>query len=389
MTYFFVLGNNTELSRAELDAVNNREGWGFTFQHISESISFGDTSKDFKPTEAINLFGGIIKIGRILESVSTIEDIPSVALEELPQEGKVFFGLSTYAAGGEIKSVQKKEKNIGMSIKKALKEAGLSARYVTSKEDVLSSVVVETNKLLTKGGEVVMCVLKDGVTIGITEAVQPFEKFGERDYGRPARDSFSVMLPPKLALMMVNFLQLPKEAVVLDPFCGSGTILQESLLVGYTNCIGTDISDKAIKDTHANLEWLKEDVNVETKTVQVKKCDVKNLDECVEKNIQGIVTEPFLGPPLRGKESTDFIRNIYNDLDKLYAVSVQQFSKVCTKEARLVIVVPLLNEQKFEWPEFFSEIESAGFKRTDTGSLVYAREGQHIKRIIMVFQKNA
>ncbi|MBT6034273.1 MAG: hypothetical protein HOH01_01655, partial [Candidatus Jacksonbacteria bacterium] len=63
MTYFFVLGNNTELSRAELDAVNNREGWGFTFQHISESISFGDTSKDFKPTEAINLFGGIIKIG--------------------------------------------------------------------------------------------------------------------------------------------------------------------------------------------------------------------------------------------------------------------------------------------------------------------------------------
>ncbi|MBT6757839.1 MAG: hypothetical protein HOA84_05905, partial [Candidatus Jacksonbacteria bacterium] len=63
--------------------------------------------------------------------------------------------------------------------------------------------------------------------------------------------------------------------------------------------------------------------------------------------------------------------------------------KVCTKEARLVIVVPLLNEQKFEWPEFFSEIESAGFKRTDTGSLVYAREGQHIKRIIMVFQKNA
>ena len=123
MTYFFVLGNNTELSRAELDAVNNREGWGFTFQHISESISFGDTSKDFKPTEAINLFGGIIKIGRILESVSTIEDIPSVALEELPQEGKVFFWIKYLRCWRRDKVCSEKRKEHRNEYKKGIKRS--------------------------------------------------------------------------------------------------------------------------------------------------------------------------------------------------------------------------------------------------------------------------
>lgn len=389
MKYFFVLGNNTELSRAELESVNNREGWGMVLKHISESVSFGETSKEFKSAESIGMLGGTIKVGRILESVTQIEDIPSVALEELPRAGKVFFGLSTYAAGGEIKKIQQKETNIGMSIKKVLKEAGLSARYVTSKESVLSSVVVETNKLLTQGGEVVLCVMNDGINVGITEAVQPFKKFGERDYGRPARDSLSGMLPPKLALMMVNLLEQPKEAVLLDPFCGSGTILQEALLAGYKNSIGTDISDKAIKDTHANLEWLNEELKIETKTVKVKKCDVKHLAECVESTVQGVVTEPFLGPPLGGKESSSFIQNVYLDLDELYAISMQQFAKVCASEARVVIVVPLLLGQEFNWPEFMKEVDSCGFERINSSELIYAREGQHIKRIIMVFQKKA
>ena len=82
-----------------------------------------------------------------------------------------------------------------------------------------------------------------------TEAVQPFEQFSARDFGRPGRDDLSGMLPPKLAIIMINLAQTPLNSILLDPFCGSGTILSEAVLLGYTNLIGTDISEKAIADS--------------------------------------------------------------------------------------------------------------------------------------------
>lgn len=44
--------------------------------------------------------------------------------------------------------------------------------------------------------------------------------------------------------------------VILDPFCGSGTILTEAMLINYKNLIGADISPKAINDTKKNIEWI-------------------------------------------------------------------------------------------------------------------------------------
>ena len=95
-------------------------------------------------------------------------------------------------------------------------------------------------------------------------AVQPFEEFGARDYARPSRDDLSGMLPPKLAKIMINLAQAKENSLILDTFCGSGTILQEALIMGYLNLIGFDSSPKAIKDSQANLEWLadKYDLNI-------------------------------------------------------------------------------------------------------------------------------
>src|SRR5205823_3602162 len=87
-------------------------------------------------------------------------------------------------------------------------------------------------------------------------AVQPFEQFSARDFGRPGRDDLSGMLPPKLAIIMINLAANDTISVLLDPFCGSGTILSEALLLGYKNLIGSDISEKAVADTKTNLDWI-------------------------------------------------------------------------------------------------------------------------------------
>ena len=89
--------------------------------------------------------------------------------------------------------------------------------------------------------------------------MQPFKDLSRLDFGRPARDDFSGMLPPKLAQIMINLAQVQNpEALIIDPFCGSGTILSEALLMGYKDLLGSDISPKAIADTYKNISWIKD-----------------------------------------------------------------------------------------------------------------------------------
>jgi len=64
--------------------------------------------------------------------------------------------------------------------------------------------VVEQNKLIESGIEFCLIVDKNRVFLGKTLVVQPFKDLSKRDFGRPARDDHSGMIPPKLAQMMIN-----------------------------------------------------------------------------------------------------------------------------------------------------------------------------------------
>ena len=49
----------------------------------------------------------------------------------------------------------------------------------------------------------------------------------------------------------------PRNALLLDPFCGTGVVLQEALLMGY-DVYGTDLEPRMIDYSGANLDWLSE-----------------------------------------------------------------------------------------------------------------------------------
>src|SRR6185503_11866116 len=93
--------------------------------------------------------------------------------------------------------------------------------------------------------------------------VQDIEAYGARDQARPARDARVGMLPPKLAQIMLNLSAGPLRAStddltrlrVLDPCCGTGVILQEALLMGYS-VMGTDIEPRMTEYSKRNLKWL-------------------------------------------------------------------------------------------------------------------------------------
>ncbi len=62
---------------------------------------------------------------------------------------------------------------------------------------------------------------------------------------------------------------------ILDPFCGSGTILQEAMLLGFKNIYGSDKDKRAIANSKENINWLKKEYklsnSIKYKTNKCKK----------------------------------------------------------------------------------------------------------------------
>lgn len=392
--YFFILGNNKALSVAELlaalDLKNSRL--------ISPELLFWETESEIVPENLIKRLGGVIKIGVFLDKITETKSHKDALLPLLGailtnnirdnHEGKFCFGVSVYGESF-LKSF-----NIGLELKKNLKEKGISSRLVTSRDSQLSSVVVTQNKLIKKGVELVL--IKDGgeILLGKTLAVQPFKDLSKRDYGRPARDDESGMIPPKLAQIMLNLAEIESDqAIILDPFCGSGTILMEAALLGYENLAGTDLSPKAVADTKENLAWLKDQYDLKFKTNIFLKNATKLAESFKENSVDAVITEPYLGPQ-RGWHD---LKEVSRELESLYGAALKEFAKILKPHGRVVMIWPSFFGSKPISPDYYqfkivSPIpkewpDCSKLKLSPRNTLIYGRPGQKVFREIVILEK--
>lgn len=398
MKYFFVLGNNPGLSAAEIAAVFGAED---KMQLLPGGILFLENpAADMK--KMIRRLGGTIKVGTVMaeanrhrnqEVKEKILKMIETDLAEKSSEGKYCFGFSYYGRSGFPIFP------IGLEIKKTLKQKGLSCRLVTSREKTLSSVVVEQNNLTTRGMEIVLIEEAETIYICKTEAVQAFKELSFRDFGRPERDDLSGMIPPKLAQIMINLSRAKAEdSTLLDPFCGSGTVLMEAALIGFKNIIGSDLSEKAIDDTKKNTEWLKKTFPSSVFDLELFKISATEISQKIKPNsVDAIVSEPYLGPQ-RGKHNP---HQVAAELEKLYSAALREFKKILKPNGRIVMIFPVraegtrpdfhfLNPNLDGWqvvnplPEGLQE----KLHTTRRGTIVYGRPGQKVYREIVVLKKN-
>ncbi len=377
LNYWFVLGREPLLSAAEIAAIFKSTNYQIEPPLLKISIPELNTEAT---AVLMKRLGGTIKIGvEMAESLSESELLDAIATELHTVEGKIHFGISLYEkVEPGAKSRSRGEQLIdtvyqwGKEIKRRLKEAELSVRHVYNREAILSSVTVEKNGLTKRGREFLICQDDGGdgrgrkfsaptpsVTYSLakTLAVQPFEAFGARDFGRPGRDDLSGMLPPKLALMMLNIATKSpgvgtdcNPSLLLDPFCGSGTILTEAMLLGYTKLIGSDVSEKAIEDSRKNVEWVQGNWKLETRNwgSELFQSDIKNISQKITPaSIDSIVTEPYLGKPLKGNELPEQLMAQKDELKKLYLESFQQFFTILKPGGRVVFVIPRFRTNHF------------------------------------------
>lgn len=363
--YILILGNNPDLSIAEIKALYPEiEILNKTNHYLHVKLA------GFDSLEAINQLGGTIKIGRVI-SHEIDQDLMIDEITAHKTESKVNYGLSFY---------ESKPTKIGMEIKKALKAEGISSRLVTSKEKVLSSVIVKKNKVVE-----FMIFQK---VLAVTTAVQDFEEYGKRDYGRPKSDAHSGMLPPKLARIMINLSNAKKDETILDPFCGSGTILTEALSLDYKNLIGSDLSLKACEDTKDNIDWLNNEYHITDAKFQLYNINADQLSSKIKPAaIDAIITEPYLGPTIRDDEKENHIFKIISGVASIYLKAFTEFKNVLKPDAMVIIVMPFwhLSDREFRLG-IENKISHLGYKRIDRGNLIYRRREQKVWRQIEIWQ---
>ena len=239
MKYLAVLGRQPEISIAELEAL-------FTdVQQVSDNLSIISLREAPEICNfSINRLGGTLKLATKLEIK------PLDYLKNLPA-GKITLGISDYTNNASRKSAQ----NEALKLKKILVRLGRSVRVVENREPTLSTATSLHNGLSGKNERKIELIKTEQGWYRVI-GVQDIDAYTRRDQKRPARDAKVGMLPPKLAQILINLCgPLKPGSTILDPFCGTGVVLQEALLMGY-RAYGTDISERMVEYTKRNTEWL-------------------------------------------------------------------------------------------------------------------------------------
>lgn len=425
--YAFVLGRVYTLSLAEVFFYFQNHNWSLKIIDLSTEVLVIETEQPLEVAKIQRELGGVVKILKVIDEVQKKEtDYVNFALQHYfkpsklkrdflgQAKGKIQFGISVYLLDPTLK-VFGEPKRLGMFIKRAMQDAGSSIRLVLPQFNglALASVVVTHNNLLSKGAEICVLVSPTKLYVAKTLTVQDFEDYGRRDYQRPVRDDKQGMIPPKVAQIMVNFCGAKPGATLLDPFCGIGTIVQEGVLQGY-KMLGTDINPLAISGSEKNLEWFRNRYKLPKGKFHVEVSDVAQVSKVVENlkqvgafpQIDGIVTEGYLGPMYTEFPTLDEIKTNFSDLIKLYTKAFQDYSKFLSKNSKVVMCLPAYkkgdNYTKLENLDFIKEIgynlvdlipnnlaASLPFlKLTDRGTAIYDRKDQIVAREIIIFQKN-
>ena len=363
-------------------------------------------------TEKINVshFGSILKTGRVVFEVNSTDwhDVSKKITQIFERDftdfsGKITLGISSYGLKIRANEISK----TGTIIKHKLKNHGVSVRIIPSKTVALSTAISHNNKLGLSEKKIEILAVRGGkkTIVALSEGAQNITSYAKRDQNRPKRDTFVGMLPPKLAQTMLNLgagenqpqiqalfggknFEIPE--IILDPFCGTGTVLQEALLKGF-EVNGTDLSEKMIEFSKENSEWFLRQFKPHGKIGKIYQADATDEKWSFAKNLSTVVCETYLGqpfsaPPLPKKleEVREICNRIISNFLKNLATQIPDGTQIC-------IAVPAWKTQNGDFShlplvDFLNELgyNRREFMRVKPQDLIYYREDQVVARELLV-----
>jgi tRNA G10 N-methylase Trm11 len=176
--------------------------------------------------------------------------------------------------------------------------------------------------------------------LGATTFVPDVREFQKRSNERPVVSS-QISISSRLAKLLLNLSGAKKGELMLDPFCGSGTILSEALSAGI-NCIGVDRDRNRVENSRQNLEWLSKSLKT-TASYTLKVGDSTNLERVMGgTQADAIVTEPILLPRIEVAPTLEKAKKLIRNSSRLYSDALYSMATSVRKGGRLVVVAPSL-----------------------------------------------
>ncbi|MFX0076081.1 MAG: TRM11 family SAM-dependent methyltransferase [Candidatus Hermodarchaeota archaeon] len=236
------------------------------------------------------------------------------------------------------------------------------------------------------------------------------------DEERPFKE-FKSAISPKLALIMLNFLNLFEEREkkkILDPFVGNGTIVLFALIEEF-QVYGSDIDNGKVSNTLRNLNWLISELEEPIPYLfneRIKQTDITKLSSIFkQEQFDGIVSEPELGPFYNREPYYIEIKELINlKLKPIFEATFKEAYKVLKPKSRISIVAPLfktidggdlsINIEEIAIRHNFTLIplldlnrianksnQKLQFQQKHVRTMIDAKKGQIVKRKIYVFEK--
>lgn len=382
-----LLGRQPALSMAELECLYGDKAvrWFSDTTALVNSPSF-----DFER------LGGSQKAGLVVsELFGDWKHVSQTIVEAYSKSwsghiGKITLGISAYGFPITAREVQK----TGVTLKLKLKKSGTSLRLIPNNEPALNTATSHHNKLGLSDNHVELLVIRassGNVVIAESVGAQNITALAARDQARPKTDAFVGMLPPKLARMMVNMIGShsndASQSTILDPFCGTGVVLQEAALLGYP-VYGTDLSEKMVDYSQQNLTWLSEKYRIQT-IMSVEHGDAMTYRW--RDPIHAVVSEAYLGQPFSAPPSPAKLIEVKKTCNYIVSEFLKNLAAQIAPGTRLCLAVPAWrdNQGTFTHLPFIHALNKLGYARMPLVTvrheqLVYYRETQVVARELLV-----
>ncbi|NCU29700.1 hypothetical protein EOM60_03760 [Candidatus Saccharibacteria bacterium] len=384
--FIAILGRQPEISVAELEAVFGKQNVA-AYRNIA---TVNTASLD------INRLGGTIKSGEIIQRLSAIDaqknnfrlvsDYIIKHYHELwkNSDNKITLGISAYQLNISPRDIQK----IGLQLKILLKKDEVSLRLIPNDQSTLSTATSHNNRLGLSSNKVELIIAKTSpieIVIAESRGAQNITAYTRRDHEKPYRDAFIGMLPPKLAQIMINLAHV-ENGFILDPFCGTGTVLQEALLLGY-DTYGTDFSTKMIDYSTKNLTWLKQKYpRLAEHKIRLEEADAIDHKWDNPHQISAVVSEVYLGQPFSAPPSPEKLEQVRRQCNHITSSFLENIRPQLASSTILCLAVPawLNKDGSFTYLPLVRNLEKLGYQLADHRPLLYHRENQVVARQLLV-----
>jgi tRNA (guanine10-N2)-dimethyltransferase len=267
--FFFLSGEHENLPASELRAILEAEGYSYKVLEKLDQVVRLET--DLNCLDALERRAALTRLCGLelftceAETRAIVKTMRSVSVDGILKEGDTF--------AVRVKRVREHASKIDvMALERTLGELVLN-----------SSGTVKVR--LKNPDKTFMGILTDQrFVFGVKLAEIPAKPFVER---RPRKKPFfhPSAMQAKLARCMVNLAKPKAGDLVVDPFCGTGSMLAEAALIG-CRVLGFDVQRRMVRGTRRNLAHF----DIEPEGVVV--ADARNLPLT---KVDCVVTDPPYG----------------------------------------------------------------------------------------------